>query len=108
MGCSSYLTGPDPANPSASISLQFKYGFLREISYELGDEVQWERAELPKEVDTNGDAVVPAWTQGLERYFALQIIGNRLIGFTEISEAEGDQMYDQEFEHTSRHAWKKI
>ena len=108
MGCSSYLTGPDPTNASKSLNLQFKYGFLREIQYELGDEIAWEQAELRAGIDTSGDAVVPAWTQELDRHFAVKIASNRLVGFTEISQADADEMFEQEFERDSRHAWKKV
>ena len=110
MGCSSYVAVPDPADASATLYLQFKYGFLREISYNIGDEIQWEDSEIPEGIEIRGDAVVPAWTQDLEamRHFALKIVANRISGLSEISEAEGDRMYDNEIEvFDGRHAWLK-
>lgn len=108
MGCSSYVAVPDPADASVTLYLQFKYGFLRELSYDVGDEIHWEDSEIPKGITVRGDAVVPAWTQDLTRHFALKIDANRISGVSEISEAEGDRMYDDEIEvFEGRNAWVK-
>ena len=107
MGCSSYVTCPDPADPTATLFLQFKYGFLREIEYDWNDEIYWEATELSANFAYNRDARVPAWTLDIGRHFVLSIVANRFVGISEISQAEAERMFDRDIEQTSRHAWAK-
>jgi len=107
MGCSSYLRAPDPAAPSQRVFLQFKYGFLRELEYDLGDEVHWEAGEVPPGVDTMADALVPAWEMDDGgRHFLITVVANRLVSLTEVPEAEADKVFDENIDRDSRHAWK--
>jgi len=107
MGSSSYLKAPDPLNAGRAVFVQFKYGFLREIEYEIGDAIVWEKDELPANTDTQGDAMVPAWSLDDDRHFLLTIERNRIVGLEIISRSECDRLLDENFERTSRHVWKK-
>jgi hypothetical protein len=106
MACSSYLCVPDPNDPSRNLVLQFKYGFLREISYKLGDEICWEHGELPPTIEIEEDALVPAWEMtDRGRQFALSVIANRISGITEVSASEADELFAKHISGDNRHAW---
>ncbi|MFA6115788.1 MAG: hypothetical protein WC729_17460 [Sphingomonas sp.] len=109
MGCSSYVQSPDYIDASGNqVLIQFKYGFLREIEYGLGEAIQWIPEELPDWVDISGDASVPGWDQSSDsgRHFMLTIRQNILSSITEISEAEADTL-ERDLDRDPRHGWKR-
>jgi len=110
MGCSSYVQSPDILHASGEpVLIQFKYGFLREAIYELGEAIQWIPGELPDWVDTSGDALAPGWEQspdGSDRHFVVTIRQNIVTSVAEISEREADKL-ERDLDRDDRHAWKR-
>ena len=107
MGCSSYVKFTDESGEP--ILIQFKYGFLRELNYKVGDPIQWIVEELPASADPTTDALVPGWDQDPtrhDRFFRLSVENNILSNVTEITESEADRL-ERGLDGDGRHCWKR-